>query len=147
MIVAPFVIVADTREQRVPPMPPGVEVVRETMGEGDYTTRFLRAIAVVERKSATDFASSLTWGRERFDREIDRLQSYRWKAIVVEADLSVCCRVSRTHPNSIIGSVASFVARYDVPVLFAASDIGAGRLIAGLLRRWEERVQGEGEAA
>ena len=52
-------------------------------------------------------------------------------------------RVTRMHPHSILGSIASLLARHDVPVLFAANPTGAGRLIAGLLRRWEERQASE----
>jgi hypothetical protein len=35
-------------------------------------------------------------------------------------------------------------ARWDCPVLFAVNPVSAGRLMAGLLKRWEERLAGEG---
>lgn len=142
----PMVILADTREQVIPPFPPGVTIERATMGEADYTTPALRTIAVIERKSVCDLAGTLSWQRERFDREVQRLQPYRWKCVVVEGDLSEVYRVTAMHPHSILGSIASLYARWDVPVLFAANPAGAGRLIAGLLRRWEERMA-KGEAA
>ncbi len=85
----------------------------------------------------------MTWSRERFNREVQRLQPYRFKAIVVEDDLSWVYRCTLAHPNAIIGSIASFTARHDCPVLFAANTTGAGRLICGLLRRWGERVESE----
>jgi ERCC4-type nuclease len=134
---------ADTREQSIPPMPPGVEVVRRCLHEGDYSLESLLGIAVVERKSAADFVGSITWGRERFDREIERLKTYRFKAIVVEDDLSWCFRITQTHPHSILGTIASYTARYDCPVLFAGDRESAGRLICGLLRRWNERIEEE----
>jgi ERCC4-type nuclease len=120
---------------------------RWTLETGDYTTPMLQPIAVIERKSVSDFASSITRDRERFDDEIRRMLAYRWRAIVVEGDLSEVYRVSGAHPHSILGSCASFFARSDCPVLFAVHPHGAGRLICGILRRWEERVAAETEAA
>jgi DNA excision repair protein ERCC-4 len=136
----PFVILADTREQLIPPFPDGVVVERATLETADYTTPVLRTIAVIERKSPGDFASTLSWGRQRFDREVERLQGFVWKAVVVEGELSEVFRSSATHPHAIIGSIASLFARHDTPVLFVGNPAGAGRLISGLLRRWEERV-------
>jgi DNA excision repair protein ERCC-4 len=146
-----IVIICDTREQRPPPFPDGITLERATLHEGDYTTPALRAIGIIERKSVGDFAATITHGRDRFDREIERLRSYRWKAIVVEGELGQVYRDSQVHPHSVIGSIASFYARADLPTLFAANPAGAGRLIAGILRRWEERVadeaRGGGQAA
>jgi ERCC4-type nuclease len=147
MSSAPFEIYCDTREQRPPPMPDGVLVERVTMETGDYTTPRLQGIAIIERKSISDFASSITRDRERFDDELRRMLAYRWRAIVVEGDLSEVYRASAAHPNSVLGSIASFFARSDCPVLFAVNPHGAGRLICGILRRWEERLAAEREVA
>jgi ERCC4-type nuclease len=148
MNAAPLVVLCDTREQRPPPFSDGIVPERATLREGDYTTAQLKNVAVIERKSATDLASTLSWGRERFDREVQRLQPYRWKCVVVEADLSIVYRVTSMHPHAVLGSIASLLARHDVPVLFAVNEHGCGRLMAGLLRRWQDRLDAErGEAA
>jgi ERCC4-type nuclease len=139
----PFVIFADTREQRVPIFPAGVVVERVTMGEADYTTQLLQGIAVIERKSPSDFASSITHGRERFDDEVRRLRGYRWRAIVIEGEIGEVWRDNAVHVHAVIGSIASFFARADLPCLFAGTPHGAGRMIAGILKRWEERVEAE----
>jgi len=143
--VPPLTVLVDTREQCVPPWPAGVVVERTTLKEGDYTTPALRTIAVIERKSVCDFASTLSWHRERFDREVQRLQPYKHKCIVVEGDITTVYRSSAMHPNAVIGSIASLYARWDVPTLFVGNEAGCGRLIAGLLRRWQERLAGQGE--
>lgn len=140
---APFVVWADTREQTVPPFPDGVVIERVTMAEADYTTPALQGVGVIERKSISDFASSISHERERFDDEVRRLLGYRWRCIVVEGDLSSVYRATAMHPHSILGSVASFYARHDLPTFFAVNAAGAGRLICGVLRRWEERLAGE----
>ncbi len=113
------------------------------MSEADYTSPKLQGIGVVERKSTSDFASSITHSRERFDDEVRRLKAYRWKCIIVEGSLHDVYRCTTAHPHSIIGSIASFYARADIPTIFAGNAAGAGRLIAGILRRWEERILAE----
>lgn len=147
MKAPPLTILVDTREQTIPPFPEGVVLERTTLHESDYTTPALKTIAVIERKSICDFAATLSWGRERFDRQVQRLQAYRWKCVIVEADITAVYRGTAMHPNAIIGSIASLYARWDVPTLFIGNPAGAGRLIAGLLRRWEERVTEEGGEA
>lgn len=141
------IVLADTREQQIPPFPAGVEVQRATLAEGDYTGQHCQGVGVIERKSAPDLASSLSRDRERFDDEIRRLQPYRWKLVVVEADLTDVYRITAMHPHSILGSIASLTARWDCPVIFAGNAAGCGRLIAGIIRRWEERIAAERSAA
>jgi DNA excision repair protein ERCC-4 len=137
-------ILVDTREQTPPPFPDGVRLERATLSEGDYTGHWCQGIAVIERKSLNDFASSITHERERFEDMLRRLSGYRWKCIVVEGELSDVYRERCIHPHSVLGSIASFQARYDCATLFAVNAAGAGRLIAGLIRRWEERLAAEG---
>jgi ERCC4-type nuclease len=139
----PMVVYADTREQRIPPFPIGVQIERKMMSEGDYSSPALLDVARIERKSPGDFASTITWERDRFDRELARLLPFRWKCIVVESDLDEVFVGRRLHPHAVLGAMASLLARWDVPVLFAGSPEGAGRIMAGLLRRWEERVKSE----
>lgn len=140
-------IYADTREQLIPPFPDGCTVERHHMTEGDYSTPALLHVARIERKSVCDLVSTLSWGRERFDREVARLKPFRFKCVVVEGNITDAYRVSAMHPHSIIGSIASLYARHDVPVLFAGNEAGCGRLMAGLLRRWEERLSAAASAA
>jgi ERCC4-type nuclease len=139
----PMIILADTREQMIPRFPDGIVVQRHMLTEGDYTLPSLIDIARIERKSPGDFASTITWERDRFDRELARLLPFRWKCIVVESDFDEVFVGRRIHPHAVLGAMASLLARWDVPVLFAGSAEGTGRLMAGLLRRWEQRVRGE----
>ncbi len=139
----PFVIYADTREQRIPPFPTGVDVERWTLDAGDYTTAALQGVGVIERKSAGDYAGSITRDRERFDDELRRLLAYRWRAIVVEGTLDEVLFATRAHPHSVVGTVASHLARSDCATLFVGTPALAGRLIAGILRRWQERLEAE----
>jgi DNA excision repair protein ERCC-4 len=140
-------VLFDSREQ-IPWDPlPGVTMTKATLSEGDYTTARLQGVAVVERKSIHDFASSITWGRERLDDEVRRLRGYRWRCVIVEGEISEVWRVARIHPHAVLGTCASFYSRADCPVLFAGTRAGAARLAFGILRRWEERLAGEGGQA
>jgi ERCC4-type nuclease len=139
-------ICVDTREGNVPPFPEGVTLLRETMKTADYTSPALRTVAVVERKSVSDFCSTISFGRERFERELERMRSFRFKACVVEGDCSLVMRSSGVHPHAILGTVASMTARWDCPVLFVPNEASCGRIIAGLLARWEKRLREEADA-
>lgn len=134
-------VLVDTREQRPFPFPAGVIIQRETLGEGDYTTPKLIDVARIERKSAADLGSTLTHGRERFDREVERLKRFAHRLIVVEGELGdfINGRVrTGMHPNALIGSIASLYARHGLATIFAYNAAIAGRLVAGILRRLEE---------
>jgi ERCC4-type nuclease len=138
---APLHILVDTREQTPCPFPDGVTTERATIGEGDYTTPSLRELAVVERKSGADLAATLTWGRERFDAEVERLKKYRHRLVCVECDLGDFYSgkiQTQMHPHALIGSMASLYARHDIPVMFLRSPAIMGRFIAGVFRRLEE---------
>lgn len=138
-----LIVLYDTREQNPIEALPGVVMRRVTMETGDYTTEKLQAIGVLERKSVGDFSSSISHGRERFEDELRRLRTYRFRAIVVEGEIGDTWRNNGLHPHSVIGTCASFFARSDCPVLFGGSRAGAARLIFGILRRWQERLEEE----
>jgi ERCC4-type nuclease len=139
-------ILEDTRQQVRLVWPDGVTIESATLKEGDFTTPALRGIAAIELKRG-DYCASVGRDRPRVDREIERLQPYRWKCLIVADDITAVYRKSLVHPNSILGTIASLYARHDVPTLFVGNDAGAARLISGLLRRWQERVAEEGGAA
>jgi ERCC4-type nuclease len=135
-------VLIDTRESAGgPPLPKGCVYRSYALETGDYSTPALLGIATIERKTPSDFCSTVTHGRERFDREVERMQAYEWKAVVVEGSFDDCLVDRAVHPSSLVGSVASLYARHDIPCFFAGNAARAGRLIAGLLRRWEERAR------
>jgi DNA excision repair protein ERCC-4 len=137
-----FPIIEDTRNQVPLPWHSSVIVERRTMPEADVTTPVLWGIGAIEIKRK-DFAPAVGSERERFDREIERLQSYRFKCIVVADDITHVYRETQVHPHAILGSIASWYARWDVPTIFAGNDHGAARLIIGILKRWQQRVEAE----
>ena len=130
---------------------PSVMTVRATLDAGDYKAE--GSAFVVERKTGADFLSSISWGRERFERELARMQAAGGGVIVVEADLHELLHGAanrggaRVHPNAILGSVASFLVRFGVPVLFASNRDDAEALGFHLLKHIErQRLAGVGKA-
>lgn len=101
--VAPFTVVIDTREQLpwdfagIPADahqggdPAGcvvVPVVVGTLGAGDYSVQGWESRVAVERKSAADLVGTIGQGRDRFERELERLAVMDFATVVVEAELS-----------------------------------------------------------
>lgn len=94
----PFTIVVDSREQKpfafsglVSDASEGresitVDCVRAALPSGDYSLEGYESVIAVERKSPEDLFHSLGQERRRFKREIERLSTMRYAAVVVEAD-------------------------------------------------------------
>lgn len=127
---ADSVILVDTREQ-TPFFQEGLYIgdkyitpnaERATLKTGDYSLVGLANIVAIERKSRADFWQSITRERERFEREIQRLAEYQYKAVVVEGDFTSCIDAPlywrKISPLSVSATVASWNVKYGVPFYF-----------------------------
>ena len=123
-------ILVDTREQ-TPFFQSGVyigqrfitpNVERATLKTGDYSLKNLCDKIAVERKSRVDFWQSITHGRERFEREVQRLTDYEHRCVVVEGDFTSCLDAPlhgrKISPVAISATVASWQVKYNVPFYF-----------------------------
>lgn len=113
-------VVIDTREQK--PFgfdglrcdvadgggPLTVPTVRGTLKSGDYSLLGYETAVAVERKSLDDLYGTLGQGRERFERELVRLSSYRFAAVVIEGDWRA---ILGTYPDQLAGLVQEFTGR------------------------------------
>jgi DNA excision repair protein ERCC-4 len=127
VVVWPFTLAVDTREQapfsfqgfearendqRVPLVIPTQLTSLQT---GDYSVSGFESRVAVERKSLEDLYGTLGGGRERFERELERLQEMDFAAVVVESTWS---RVMegiegrRITPEAILSSVFSYQQRF-----------------------------------
>lgn len=96
-ITNPFTVAIDTREQhpysftklrsdaRQKHRPLSIPTLPSTLKSGDYSIIGHESQIAVERKSLEDLYSTLGQGRERFERELQRLQEMQFSAIVIEA--------------------------------------------------------------
>ncbi len=119
----PFVIAVDTREQspfhftgfwwREKLMVCTTQTM--TLATGDYSIVDDPRI-VIERKSKADLYGTLGKGRERFEREFERMQLLERSAVVVESSWEDTVnnppRDSHLSPQSVEGTVLAWSIRY-----------------------------------
>lgn len=86
-----------------------------TLRSGDYSLRGYEDQVAVERKSLPDLFGTLGQGRERFERELERLAAFRFAAVVVEATLPEVLlsppRNSDLNPKTVVRSVLAWQQR------------------------------------
>jgi len=112
-----------------------LKIVTKGLKTGDYSVQGYEDKIAIERKSLQDFIACCGKERARFEREIDRLDGYRYRAIVIEADwAAIDLKQYRgaMHPNAIVGSALGF-ALSNVSVIMAGDRIRAGKMIARML--------------
>ena len=117
------IVVVDRREQ-CPwkfsnlPSEPG------TLDTGDYSIKSLEHLVSIERKSLDDLLSCVGIHRDRFQRELQRLKSYRFRALIIEAshaDLEAGEWRSQVKPSAVLGSLASWQAQFGLPIWLAGT--------------------------
>lgn len=154
-VTAPFTVVIDSREQRPFTFegfrtdsrqryaPLVVPTVVAGLGQGDYSLLGHEHRMAVERKSLADLYGTLGQGRERFERELQRLHQLEWAMVVVEADWEdILCRppeLSKLNPKTIFRSVIAWMQRYRNVHWWAADGRRAAEAVTlRCLERWHK---------
>jgi len=85
---------------------------------GDYSIDGFEDLVCIERKSKSDFYGTLGAGRDRFDREHQRMSRMEFAAVVIEASwasiLSDAPKWSTLSPRTILGSALAYERDYGV---------------------------------
>lgn len=106
-----------------------IETVRGTLRSGDYSLVGYESRVAVERKSLADWYGTLGKGRDRFERELERLRSYDFAAVVIEASLTEMATAppefTQLNPKTVYRTFVAWQVRY--PVKFIPCD---GRRLA-----------------
>lgn len=124
-----YAIIEDTREQH--PLdfgPTGIPSVTKKLDTGDYSALGYERLFTIERKSADDLVNTVIHDRERFERELTRMRDdgYEYVAIFCEAawvDILHGQYRSMANPDSVLGSLDAFAARYGVPTFFCSHPV------------------------
>lgn len=140
----PLRVVVDTREQAPYDFAgascyAGTVVEQGSLSTGDYSLKGLEHLVAVERKSLPDFVACLGRERDRFVRELERGRGLECFAVVVEGDFASLAHHDyrgQLDAHSACQSVASFVARMGIPVLFAGSRAGGQYAVWSILRQY-----------
>lgn len=136
-------IVVDTREQTPWVFDDTkVDTVRGTLKTGDYSLLGMESTVCIERKSLDDLVNTLIHDRERFERELQRMQAFAFRCVIVEGSLSDVRDHkyhSQAHPSSVFGLACCLDVDYGVPFRWCSSRAIAARCCERLLRRVYER--------
>lgn len=130
-------VLIDRREQRPWSVDPMLKK-EATLQTGDYSLLGLESHIAIERKSLDDLLGCIGGGRERFERELDRLRAYPLRAVVVEAnwgDIEIGGYRSKVHPNAAMGSICAWMAR-GIPFIFAGRSDRASKLACRIMYRY-----------
>ncbi len=130
MKIKPIMLV-DSREQS-PLMFENYASEPATLTTGDYSLKGMESLFSVERKSISDLTGSLTQGRERFTRELERLRGYEFRRLLIigtRQQIQNHDYRSRAAPAAVLGSLNALEVRFNIPVVFAGTRIHAAELI------------------
>lgn len=141
----PLRIIVDTREQ-APWAFEGypVEVIKAGLKSGDYSLAGLEDRIALERKSLADLVGSLSTGRERFEREMERLAALQFAAVLVEGSPEDIARHnyrSAMNPASVMQSMFAWTVRYRVPFLLCGTRRHAEYTAHGLLSKFAREIE------
>lgn len=115
---------------------------------GDYAIQGHENLIVIERKqSVTELCGNLGKNRERFIRELERMNAAecKFKYVIIEDYYSSIDKqkYTRMRPNAIFQSIMSFEIKYGVHFVFAGGHARAHEITRSLLL-WAHRYKMNG---
>lgn len=122
--------------------------IRQGLPTADYSVVGLEDEVAIERKSLDDLVKCVTIDRDRFRRELHRLEAYRTRAVVIESSwdhILVHGYRGRTDPQAVVGSILSW-STGKVPFILAGDRDRAAEFVARILwgaakRRYAELAE------
>ncbi len=138
-------IIQDTREQTPLDLrATGANVVVQGLPTGDYSLVGYEGLIAVERKELHDLYACIGRERERFERELVRLEEIARKpngyaCVVIEAtmqEVAAGLDISLISGKAAIGSCLSWSLKHGVPFHFCGDRRHAASATAKLLEKW-----------
>lgn len=155
--VSEFAVIVDTREQ-APFRFTGIKqddgrdlivpLINRGLASGDYAIDGLESVMSVERKSLRDFYGSISAGRERFEREIQRLNEMQSAHVVIEGDWDDIMQpesFTRVPPKVAMRTMQSWSIKYPRVHWWAMpsrrlAEVWTYRLLEMLWRQWQHET-------
>lgn len=158
----PFTIIIDTREQAPyqfaghkcqrasgsPIIPLLVTTTTHKLDTGDYSIEGMEDRVCVERKSLDDALGTFTTGRDRFERELERMEEFEAAAVVLEFEWNALLRLGandgrNVNGRSIDGSLIAWSQRFKRVKFFHRPTRQHGQefVLHYLARFWNDRVE------
>lgn len=147
-VMCPFTIIIDSREQSAfdfrqltekgKPLVVGTE--RKGLKTGDYSVKGFEEMFAVERKELGDLFNCMGSDRERFERQLERLNKLQGAWVMIEGGWDRILRGhahSKMNPKSVVGSILAYQADYfpNVHWITAPGKWVAEQLTFNILRR------------
>ena len=140
-MIGPTIII-DTREKR-PLCVSTYPMERTTLAVGDYGlagfSTWDRPEFIVERKALDDLVGSLTKGRARFWRELQKMRAFQFAALLIEAtpdEVELHRYRSRATPQSIMASLAAVQVRLGVHIVWGGDPADCATWLEGAVRQF-----------
>lgn len=138
-------IIADTREQQTHVMDyfdkQKIPYKRRALDVGDYSAMlgslsFERDVVCERKHSLDELCQNMTHDRQRFEREFLRAKAYGTKVVLIIenatwTDIFLGNYRSKTSPKSLLGSLLSWMVRFNITVTFCKPEETA-RIIYGI---------------
>jgi len=137
-------ITIDTREQQPWGFFDMADVQRGKLDAGDYALAGDSGFAI-ERKGLDDFIQTITRHKDRFQRELERMENYPVKIVIVEADWKDIIHHkynSEIKPPFILRLVSELTMD-GVVILFGSDPISSAGLCWRILKEREKRLNEE----
>lgn len=138
-------IAIDSREQR-PQLHASIPWVVCALPAGDYAPIGYESEIAVERKSLADLFGSTTRDNARFQRELEKLSTYRFAAVVIEGtqrDVLRGVRYSQIPGGRVLSTCATLEVKHGVAFHFAGDRPGATLWTFELLEAAWRRAEAE----
>lgn len=103
-------VIQDTREQRDIDLSP-MKMIEGTLTTGDFSLAGLTNKVSIEVKTLEDMIGCVGRDRDRFNREVQRLNAYPCRLFIIEGSKSsILLKQYRgnVHPNAILGSLSGW---------------------------------------
>ena len=127
-----------------------VDVVRTKLDSADYSCVGHQDEWGIERKEIGDLVNTVIRCQGRFERELERLRSFKFARLLIEAtpeDVVLHHYRAMVHPNAILGSVYSIEVDFGLPVIWAGDREHGQMIVQGLLTRLWNNAQRDASRA
>lgn len=142
-------IIKDTREQKGFNFRASANcagMIEDKLDYGDYALKDHLDLITIERKqNVTELCGNLGKNRDRFERELERMQSTRFRYVVVEDYWSSIKKpkYSRMNPEAVFQSIIALEIKYGVHFIFAGTHEMAQKITRSLLlKAYKYKLEG-----
>lgn len=118
-------LITDTREQ-LPYKFKGIPNVVHKLTSGDYSIKGMESMVSIERKSQSDFYGTITKGRDRFKRMLQRMadSNTEFKGMVIECTeeqlMTPETSYSNIHINSVYATIIAFEVKHNLHIYYGS---------------------------